>query len=743
MTIALLVALTFLVSAFVAISPGIHPAKNPATSKAYTPHAVISINGDASFADQGWPGDGTVGNPYVIENLDIDGSSYRDAITIGNTTAYFAIRGCYLHNSDEAGILLYNVQNGLLANNTCSGNSPNGILLSSTNETRLENNTCSSNSKYGIHLWKSNTNILVDNALSSNSFGLTLERSDFNQLIRNNLTGTGDGIILYSSSSNVLSWNNCSFRLGSGIELRQSGGESAVNVLANNTCQSNANSGIYIDSEWNIVRYNNCSYNTQSGIYGYSSEGSTVTHNSCSWNMQNGIALGNPLNSSVAFNNCSDNGGEGIVLFDNLFSNAQGIVNNNTCLRNVGTGIVLAGGSLSAIGKYRVENNTCSANKAGGIDLWLTFSNVVANNTCIDNDLYGIFILGSFSNTLIDNNFSDNNGTGVYLERSVGHETWNPYSHVIVSNTCMHNRGYGLRANYGSSTSIISNTISDNSLGGVYLSQCDQTILTGNSLAYDSKIGIVIDNSVSSTLRTNSLVDEGVLLLGDTIQEWGLQDIDESNLANGKPIFYLADGVGDTIPVNPGQVILANCRLMTIDRCNLSNASAGIQLGFCQNITATNNTCSSGLYGIMLTSSTNISIHGNVISDNVGYGMTILSGSQNKAWNNTLIGNNGATSVRSPSHVQACDNGSANEWNATSTGNYWSDWLSPDVEPNGIVDIPYDLDGTASARDNFPLTALPAAPPEPIPEFGTIAPMVVVSAFVLLVCGLRFVRKKN
>jgi len=57
-------------------------------------HAPILINGNADFATQaaanGWSGAGTVGDPYVIENLeintDIDGQS---AIYINNTDVFF------------------------------------------------------------------------------------------------------------------------------------------------------------------------------------------------------------------------------------------------------------------------------------------------------------------------------------------------------------------------------------------------------------------------------------------------------------------------------------------------------------------------------------------------------------------------------------------------------------------------------------------------------------------------------
>jgi hypothetical protein len=48
-----------------------------------------------------------------------------------------------------------------------------------------------------------------------------------------------------------------------------------------------------------------------------------------------------------------------------------------------------------------------------------------------------------------------------------------------------------------------------------------------------------------------------------------------------------------------------------------------------------------------------------------------------------------------------------NVW-STDMGNYWSDWLSPDVQRDSIVDQPYRLDG--NAMDSKPLAYLTAIP---------------------------------
>jgi len=55
-------------------------------------------------------------------------------------------------------------------------------------------------------------------------------------------------------------------------------------------------------------------------------------------------------------------------------------------------------------------------------------------------------------------------------------------------------------------------------------------------------------------------------------------------------------------------------------------------------------------------------------------------------------------------YTLALDDSSTNHWNSTGTGNYWSDWTSPDSNSDGIVDVPYEIDGGAGATDWYPVT---------------------------------------
>jgi parallel beta-helix repeat protein len=152
------------------------------------------------------------------------------------------------------------------------------------------------------------------------------------------------------------------------------------------------------------------------------------------------------------------------------------------------------------------------------------------------------------------------------------------------------------------------------------------------------------------------------------------------------------------------------------------------------------NNCSGSDMGIyLLLSSSHNELFQNQVWNNQGYGVYVLSGSSNRIWNNTIMGNNGATGTFNTSHVQAYDGGTLNSWNSTDGyGNWWSDWQSPDnAAPYGIVDHPYNISGSAGAKDNYPLTT----PTVPIPEFGMM-PLVLIAFLAMTVLAGEIRLKK-
>lgn len=138
--------------------------------------------------------------------------------------------------------------------------------------------------------------------------------------------------------------------------------------------------------------------------------------------------------------------------------------------------------------------------------------------------------------------------------------------------------------------------------------------------------------------------------------------------------------------------------IVTNNNCTINNE--GIPLSHASNNTFINNICflNNGT-GISLwtDSCDNNTITFNVFENNIGFGVSIPSNSIfNKINHNNFIKNH----IMS---VQGLDYTKLNFWNTSTAGNYWSDWIGPDSNGDGIVDNPYRLDG-GLAQDHKPLT---------------------------------------
>ena len=69
----------------------------------YILHQPIDVYGNSEFIElaemDGWEGDGTMNDPWIIENYAIDGGDYRYCIKISTVSHYFIIQNCYLFNA--------------------------------------------------------------------------------------------------------------------------------------------------------------------------------------------------------------------------------------------------------------------------------------------------------------------------------------------------------------------------------------------------------------------------------------------------------------------------------------------------------------------------------------------------------------------------------------------------------------------------------------------------------------------
>ena len=108
--------------------------------------------------------------------------------------------------------------------------------------------------------------------------------------------------------------------------------------------------------------------------------------------------------------------------------------------------------------------------------------------------------------------------------------------------------------------------------------------------------------------------------------------------------------------------------------------------------------------GLYIRDADDVEATGNLFFGNVREGVYLERGSGSSIHGNALLFNKDSGRQYSPLRPQAYCGEAGNNW-SLDTGNLWADWLSPDLNDDGIVDLPYNISG--GFQDPFPLTSIP------------------------------------
>ena len=475
---------------------------------------------------------------------------------------------------------------------------------------------------------------------------------------------------------------------GSGLYLH-----SCSNGTIRDCITSENDAGIFLQSSHgNILINNTCSSNNR-GILAYYSGDNSMFNNACSLNFE-GIILSSSQGDFLVGNIISSTTAD-ITLWN---SDSAALRQNEL----TGCGVFVFGEELGHFNTHSID----ATNTVNGDPIYY-----YKNQTGITAPAgAGQVLMANCADMRIANQNLD--GVVVCIELAFCTGT------NVTNNTCTcdyYHGWYGIYLVYSSGNHLINNKCSDFVNGyGIYLLFSDGNDLIRNDCSGVNE-GLVIWYS-----NRNYLADNLCLYVGsgiDLFGAWGSIVINNHLSHNGHGV-YIAYG-GNNLVAN-------NTCSWNIDGIYTRQSSNNDLIG---------NNCSSNNKGIYLAESDNYDnlIQWNVIADNSEYGIDILSGNNNRILNNSFLRNNGATDTCDPEHVQACDDGNGNFWNSTEgCGNYWSDWTSPDVNMDGIVDSPYLLDGSASAKDYCPQTTAPV-----IPEFSSgLVLLVVLLAITAIVVGL-------
>ncbi|NLE04584.1 MAG: hypothetical protein GX638_07265, partial [Crenarchaeota archaeon] len=170
-----------------------------------------------------------------------------------------------------------------------------------------------------------------------------------------------------------------------------------------------------------------------------------------------------------------------------------------------------------------------------GIELECTSDNTIHHNQ-IEGNNRGLWVHSSSNDTLSGNIISGNK-QGITLTAS--HDN-------IQENYVLNNSEYGIKISW-SFNNISENNITNNGYG-ISFEQSSRNVLRSNNFSKNNRI---FNNDWSSFPNY-------------------VQDINDSNFINGKPIYYWINKQDTSIPTNAGWVALINCTHVKVENLNFS-----------------------------------------------------------------------------------------------------------------------------------------------------------------------------
>lgn len=235
--------------------------------------------------------------------------------------------------------------------------------------------------------------------------------------------------------------------------------------------------------------------------------------------------------------------------------------------------------------------------------------------------------VNSNDNTII-NNIAFNNENGILITGS---------NNTIQGSTIINNI-YGIKSEFSTNNSIWSNILKNNYYGLFILSSRDSDII--NNQAINNQYGIMLNQSVGNNLSSNEMIGNKY--------NFGCQrdnHVDSSNIADGKPIYYLANSKDLEIDAHqdPATVCCIDCYNITLSGLYLKNNVYGIYFDNTSHSFIEGNRLSNNSAGISLIKSYNNSIKDNQAAENIE-GISITSSRYNLIYDNKAL--NSRTGIR-------------------------------------------------------------------------------------------------
>jgi len=426
--------------------------------KIFIDDAIPLYNWEATASYYDWCfGSGTWNDPYIIQDLELDGGDTLNCIEIYNSDVYFEIRNCTISSSLEHGIALTNVNNSMIYNNTFQRNLDRAIYSEFSNNNSIYDNFINT-SHYGFDLMLSNVNMLSDNIIQNCMYGFYVMNGTNNRVTENYLYRNIIGIVDANGFNNSLLENTAIESVGYGIAL---GGSVNATVSMNHIIGSAMGGIILQDSMYSFISNNNVSQNGDFGIYlmGLNGESTNniISQNKITNNSETGLGLNILTKDNLVFNNefinnglnAQDNGT--FNLWDNgalgnSWDDYVGEDLNDDGIGDVAYDILGLAGNidnypifddgaevLPNITIITPSSQALHADSAPSFSLSINCPKLDSSWYTIDNDITNITFIGSTG--IIDQIEWDKKGNGTVTIRFYANNTagWIAYSEVVIN----------------------------------------------------------------------------------------------------------------------------------------------------------------------------------------------------------------------------------------------------------------------------------------------------------------------
>ena len=194
----------------------------------------------------------------------------------------------------------------------------------------------------------------------------------------------------------------------------------------------------------------------------------------------------------------------------------------------------------------------------------------------------------------------DGNSTGVFLQDR---------TNVTIRNMEISNFDCGIKLPSGymetssRKNTILGNNITGNTIG-IQLSQFTENNFVYDNLITNNSYGVQIFHSPNNVFKNNHLKNNqyNLWVYAETSVPAShfVNDIDDSNTVDGKPIYYWVNQHDKIVPSDAGYVALIDCSGITVQNLTLANNGQGVLLVSTNSSLITKNRVANNDYGIVV-----------------------------------------------------------------------------------------------------------------------------------------------